>query len=189
MNPPLAVLLGAEQLAPIVQRLPSGASVSIPHFLSREVRVVTPIERTPVCWAPNKPSLDYDGQATWAELVIVRLLQAAGWEARWIKNWVGGREFCVEIGQLLTMPSEPLAAFRKIDHRAASKTRGGAWDVFAWRDTDLLFLESKQYRSSDKLRPGQLAWLDAGMAEGYDLACFAVVDYDAGAPLTRQGAS
>lgn len=81
------------------------------------------------------------------------------------------------------MTSEADEVLRRIDGRAAIKSGGGAWDVFAWKGSDYLFLESKQNRSSDSLRPGQLAWLEAGIDEGFETSNFGVVEYDAGPPM------
>lgn len=67
--------------------------------------------------------------------------------------------------------------FARIDRRAASVTGGGAWDVWAWRGDEYLFLESKQHKSTDTLRPGQLAWLEAAIDEG--VTRYAIVEYDA----------
>ena len=152
--------------------------VSITRLLRDERRLVTPIARDPNCWAPNKPTLAFDGRATWAEYVLVRLLEKAGWEARWVKNWAGGRQFCTDVGAAPSMPVEAAATFARIDNRAASRTGGGAWDIFAWRGGEYLFLESKKHKSGDVLRPGQIAWLAAALTEGFSAEQFAVVEYD-----------
>src|SRR5262245_17301112 len=92
----LAVALDAEARAPALVRLPvSGATVSVQSYLRREEPATEPVPRAGSCWAPNKPAILWDGQPTWAECVLVRLLERAGWDARWIKNWAGGREFCL----------------------------------------------------------------------------------------------
>jgi hypothetical protein len=175
----LATWLQAERVASVVVALPSGAEVSIPRFLRAEVRGPDRIERVPNCWAPNKPTIRFEGDETWAELVIVRLLEQERWGARWVKNWAGGREFCHAIGVPEPMPPLPSQMFDRIDRRVANHYGGGAWDVFAWRDDSYLFIESKQHRSSDKLRNGQIAWLEAGLAEGLSADSFAIVEYDA----------
>lgn len=173
----LSSWLQATELPAIAAILPSGRSVEIPRLLRSEVRLPDPILQVSSCWAPNKPTLDFGGQATWAEFVIVRLLEQQGWSGRWIKNW-GGREFCLMVGRTEPIPKAAADTFHRIDRRAASITGGGAWDVFAWRDSDYLIIESKQHRSGDRLRPGQLAWLEAALDEG--IKRFGVVEYDAG---------
>lgn len=176
-------LIDAELIAPKAVVLPSGRAAVIPRFLRHETRALVPIPRVANCWAPNKPAILHGGQVTWAEFVLVRLLEVKGWHARWLKNWVGGREFCSDIGRPEPMPTPAQDTLQRIDRHAAIKSGGGAWDVFAWRGAEFLFLESKQHRSSDTLRPGQLAWLEAGLDEGFEASNFAVVEYDAGPPV------
>jgi hypothetical protein len=94
-----------------------------------------------------------------------------------VKNWLGTREFCHSVGEAIALPADALAMFTAIDQRAASQTGGGAWDVFAWRDGQYLIMESKRHRSSDRLRPGQLAWAEAALAVGRDAVRLANVEY------------
>jgi hypothetical protein len=179
----LAHVLRAEQLEPASLALPvSGALVSIPRFLRVEERSKGAIPRTPKCWAPNKPALLFDGTVTWAEYVLVRLLEHAGWEGRWIKNWTGGREMCVDLDLPRAMPAGPGRVFDALHKRAAQLRGAGSWDVFAWSGDEYLFLESKQHRSSDRLNPNQLAWLESAIDEGFTPEQFAIVEYDAGQP-------
>ena len=173
----LAALLRAEPLPPVTVTLPNGRDVAVARLLRHEVRLPEPISRVSSCWAPNKPTLLVDGRPSWAEFAIVRQLERAGWEARWIKNWTGGREMCIDVGRAEPMPKAPQAMFDRIDRQAASRTRGGAWDVFAWRDDRYLILESKKHRSGDALRSGQVAWLAAGLAIGIPADAFAIVEY------------
>lgn len=173
-------ILDADPLPPIAVLLPSRHEVVVQRLLRRETRTGDLIARQPSCWAPNKPSLIYDGTSTWAEFILVRRLEAAGWDARWIKNWTGGREFCTDVGSARPLPGPAAETIARIDRRAASASGGGAWDIVAWRGDEYLFLESKQHKSGDKLRPGQIAWLAAGLAKGFALDRFAVVEYDAG---------
>lgn len=170
--------LQAETLPHISAKLPSGRTVDIPRFLRREVRAVESVPRNTSCWAPNKPALDFDGVSTWAEFVTVRLLERSGWSGRWIKNWGGRREFCESAGRPATLAPSAASVLATVDKRAAIRTGGGAWDVFAWRDEKYLFIESKKYRSSDRLRPGQFAWMDAALQSGMSHSSFAVVEYD-----------
>lgn len=173
----VATLLGAELLPPVMLELPDGHEVAVSRLLRREIRLPEPIPRAPSCWAPNKPTLLVDGRPSWAEFAIVRALERSRWEARWIKNWTGGRETCIDVGRAEPMPRTAQAMFDRIDRQAASRRRGGAWDVFAWRDDRYLILESKKHRSGDALRPGQVAWLAAGLATGIPADAFAIVEY------------
>lgn len=76
------------------------------------------------------------------------------------------------------------AKLAAIDRRAAIGTSGGAWGIFAWKDDRYLIIESKQHKSSDKLRSGQIEWLGAAVVEG--VTEYAIVEYDAGPAPARQ---
>lgn len=180
----LAAVLQAEDRAPVSVLLPaSGATVSIRTLLRREERAETEIPRSSSCWAPNKPALAFEGTTTWAEFVLVRLLDAAGWDARWIRNWTGGRQICIDIDQQRNFPPAPAAVFEALHRRAADLRGAGTWDVFAWSGGDYVFLESKQHRSSDQLSANQIAFLEAALEEGFTVDQFAIVEYDAGPPI------
>jgi hypothetical protein len=176
-------LLHAETRPPISVLLPRSASrVSIGRVLRTEKRHADVVERTANCWAPNKPSIDFRGTPVFPEFVLVRLLEEAGWNARWVKYW-GRREFCLDVGRVAELPPAAAKTFDAIHERAPALSGAGSWDVFAWRGDEFLFLESKQYRSSDRLNNNQLSWLEAAHDIGISTDCFAVVEYDAGRPL------
>lgn len=185
--PPLGEILEAESQRAVPVLLPaSGRNVHIRSFLRHEERAGAEIPRAGSCWAPNKPALLFDGQAIWAEFVLVRLLERAGWEARWIKNWTGGREFCLDVDRPRDLPAGPSKVFSDLHKRASILRGAGSWDIFAWSGNDYLFLESKQHRSSDKLNANQVVWLEAALDEGFTLDQFAIVEYDARRPAPGQ---
>ncbi|HEY5437203.1 MAG TPA: hypothetical protein VIK13_18385, partial [Candidatus Limnocylindrales bacterium] len=74
----LASVLRATLLPGLEVVLPgSGRTISIARYLRIEDRADSPIERTGSCWAPNKPAILLDGERTWAEFALVRLLERA----------------------------------------------------------------------------------------------------------------
>lgn len=177
----LARVLRAEERGAVAVALPvTGTVVSIRSFLRQEQRAADGIPRARSCWAPNKPTLLFEGAATWAEYVLVRLLEQAGWEARWIKNWSGGREFCVDVDRPRDLPPGPAEVFAALHRRAVQLRGAGSWDIFAWSADDYLFLESKQHRSGDRLNANQVTWLETAIDEGFMPEQFAIVEYDAG---------
>jgi hypothetical protein len=177
----LAEILRATQAARIEVDLPAAGRVSVPVLRRLETRAPADVPRAASCWAPNKPSLLFDGRAMWAELVLVGLLEAADWDARWVRNWSGGRQFCAGVGELKRLAGRGEEAFEAIHARAPELRGAGSWDVIAWNGDQVLFLESKQAHSRDQLRPDQLAFLDAALGLGIPVDAFAVVEYDAGA--------
>ena len=181
----LSELLEATAGRPIEVELPSAGRVSVPVLRRIETRAGIEVPRAATCWAPNKPGLLFNGRTTWAEFILVALLEAAGWDARWVRNWSGGRQFCSEVGELRRLSGHGEAVFEAI-HASAPDLRGhGTWDVIAWKDDQVLFLESKQARSSDRLRDSQLRFMDAALVLGTRPDAFAVVEYDAGPPLAQ----
>jgi hypothetical protein len=184
-SPRLDTILGAEPRSPTSAVLPrSGRSVLVKTLLRRDKRHADIVPRALTCWAPNKPSLDFRGDPTFPEFVLVRLLEEAGWNARWIKNWTGSREFCADVDKPSAISAAAEAIFAAIHERAAALRGAGSWDVFAWRDGEYVFIESKQHRSSDRLNDNQRAWLEAALEIGISEEAFTIVEYDAG-PSTR----
>jgi hypothetical protein len=175
----LRVILGAESLPPTTVVTPSGRSHSITRCLIRHDRHPDPVPRSAGCWAPNKPSIDFGGGPTFPEFVIVVLLERSGWEARWIKNWAGGIEPCVRPGESRPVPSSVADRIRPIQDAVPHFRGGGAWDILGWRGGEILFIESKQHRSSDRLRASQIAWMDAALERGFAASSFTIVEYDA----------
>jgi len=183
----LTRVLGATVLTPTEVKLPrTRKRKRIVTLLRRESRAPVVAAKCADCYAPNKPVLKFGRRRTWAEFLVLGLLERDGWSGRWIKNWSGpGRprlQVCAGIGKELAI-SDPRAAalFARVDERAGHPA-GGIWDLFAWRGADYLIIESKQYRRRDNLHddPSQLRWLEACHDEGLSLDSFALVRYDAG---------
>jgi hypothetical protein len=176
--------LNAEEAPPTIATLPrSGHIVEVPTFRRHESRWKGP---TPASFAavPNKPPLNFEGLPTWAEFVLVRLLERSGWEAVWVKNWAG-RAFWRDVESPVELPQIQAALFQQIETLTAA--RAGCWDIFAWRAEDVLFIESKQ-RRRDRLRPSQQVWLEAALESGVPLSAFAAVEWDADHFDPRAGA-
>lgn len=183
-------VLGAERQPS--ERLPlrGRRSIWVPVLRRSETRRPVAIARCVDCFAPNKPALAFGTRTTWAEFVIVELLRRAGWSAVWVKNWPGpggaaAIQFCRGIGRPTRLVGPPRRLFDAINE-AAGHPAGGIWDVFAWRGSDYLWIESKAYPArKDRLDddPGKSVWLDAALAVGVPQDAFVVVRYDAGRSL------
>jgi hypothetical protein len=180
-----AEVLRGDILAPVTVDLGDGRLVSVTSLLRSEQRSTGEIPEARSCWAPNKVAIDFEGTPSWEEFAIVRLLEREGWWACWVKFWYGTREFCQRPGTPVQMPAEARSAFARIERATAG---AGVWDVFAWKDGPL-FIESKQYRSSDRINANQTAWLGAAVDAGFDASRFAIVNYDAGRPAAVSSAS
>lgn len=176
--------LDAELLAPILNRVPGHGEIHVTQVLRRERRAGQPIPRQPMCWAPNKIALDARPEPTWEEFVIAQRLIAVGWWACWVKFWFGTQEFCAAPGVRAVIPDGAVSKLSEIARGRAAV--GGIWDVFAWKPgTPPLFLESKQYRSTDTISENQKLWMAATLDAGIPASSFCVVNYDAGKPEPR----
>ena len=121
---------------------------------------------------PNKPPLSFDGRVLYPEFILLRLVERAGWSGCWVNNWLG--RFWRDIDVEVTLPPRQAAHFRQIE--ACAGGRKGAWDVFAWRGDEVLFVESKQL-AQDRLRPTQLAWLECGLELGIPPSSFVILEW------------
>jgi hypothetical protein len=146
--------------------------VAVPTYLRRESKWLGPTpERFRL--VPNKPPLIFENQPFWHEFIIIRLLEQVGWEGVWVKNW-GGRAFWTDVGKSVDCPPHVMSIFTEITEKL-SGVRGGCWDVMAWNDEKILFVESKQ-RGKDRLRSNQIAWLEKGLSISNNIS-FAIAEY------------
>jgi hypothetical protein len=73
----------------------------------------------------------------------------------------------------ISIPREREGLLERIAERHGK--RGGAWDVYVWREGEVAFLESKG--PGDTLRQSQRGWLEAALAEGLDPTSFTLVEW------------
>jgi hypothetical protein len=149
----------------------TGRLVQVPAYLRTETRWLGPLPPTHKT-IPNKTALDFKGAALYPEFVVLRLLERDGWAGAWRKNW-GGTAFWRDIGQVVEPPARALAVFDQVSERAG---HAGAWDIFAWRSREVLFVLSKPF-GNDRITAYQARWLDTAISMGVPLACFAIVEY------------
>lgn len=170
MEPPYPAALAPVACAPL--RLSSGMALSVPVARPR----FTPWNRAAdVHTFGGKQLLRVDNEPQFAEVAILRLFEAEGWQGRWVETY--GRP---AMGPGLWRhwhPDGPRAqehhAFnepwveRRLQGiaRANGGTYSGCWDVVAWKEERLVFAESKKAKH-DRLRPTQLRWAEAALACG-----------------------
>jgi hypothetical protein len=152
-------------------RLPSGRSVVIwkwrppfPHWQGEALG--EPFKKTYTV----KPLVDVDGERHFAELAICRSLAKYGWNAVWLDAFHGDKVWdrMLDVGTPTEVPAPVRAEY------ASVLSAKGVWDVFAWKADRALFAESKGPR--DKIRTGQLEWLDAASQSGLPLE-FMIVEW------------
>jgi hypothetical protein len=105
----------------------------------------------------RKPILNYKDQPVFAELLILNLLKEKLWDGVWVSSY-GGTKYLGEmphdprVGPSLKLPAEQNR--RLDDIKKAAGTKGGCFDVLAWRDGQFAFLEAKR-KCHDKIRDTQ----------------------------------
>ena len=135
----------------------------------------------------GKVLVDVNGKASFAELAIVDYLKRNGWNARWIETY--GRppmdpfmltewnDVCYR--EQIHVPitdveiSETLVGIAKLNGNKFS----GCWDVIAWKNGYILFLEAKRNRR-DCIRLSQINWLKASLAYGLNCNNFIIIQWN-----------
>ena len=126
----------------------------------------------------GKQVLNVGGEPAFAELAILWAMLADGWEGVWIDTYRRKyRKGYWDVMPLSELPPERAQLLERIYTRAGS--RSGAWDVYCWNGSKVLFAESKRARR-DKIRDSQRHWLAAAIGEGYPKESFLVVEWSIG---------
>jgi hypothetical protein len=149
--------------------MPSGAVSRIPK--------ATPRFRTwqgsvPFDRYGKKAVLDFRGQPLFAERVILRLFEDAGWTGAWVDTY--RRCFRSDVASRVEIPVEKLRLLERVYDQAG--TRNGCFDVFVWNEDEVIFAESKR-SCRDQIRHSQLRWLDAALRSGIPVASLLIVEW------------
>jgi len=144
--------------------------------------------------------IDLNGEHLFAEIAILRLLEAEGWSGRWVNTYSGRGEVWKYLTEWKDVPraeqrNRPIeeAEPRQLLARIAALNRparyAGCWDIFAWRDSDVAFFECKRTapKSTDQVKAEQENWLRSALYTGdprlnLQSFCFVQWDYQKGAP-------
>ncbi|HEY0997883.1 MAG TPA: hypothetical protein VGD77_17970 [Gemmatimonadaceae bacterium] len=124
----------------------------------------------------GKAVLDVEGEPAFAELVILKLLERAGWSGVWIDTYRNKyRRAYWGAEPIAALPPFPASALQAILSKRDAG-RSGTWDILAWNESELLFAESKR-AGHDAIRPSQATWLAAALDMGHPLESFLVVEW------------
>ena len=127
----------------------------------------------------GKPVLSASGRPAFAELVILDAFRASGWDGVWIDTYRNElRTGYWDIAPLTRLPDAPAELLRRIVESRGG-VRRGTWDVFCWRDGNVLFAESKR-AGKDTMKPDQVLWLEAALKQGLSQESFLVVEWQIG---------
>lgn len=157
--------------------LPSAALVQIPKTTPTFHKWNRPISFDRY---GNKAVLNFQGSPLFAELVILRIFQEAGWTGVWVDTY--RCRFRSSIEECIEIPKERLRLLENIYTTAGA--RGGCFDVFAWKEEEVVFAEAKR-AGRDRIRRSQSRWLDAALRCGIKIPSFLVVEWGQEEPNER----
>jgi hypothetical protein len=162
--------LGTLSSSPLEIRLPSRGSIFMPTcFHSFKAWKGHPISDT----YGGKAVIDCDGEPLFAELAILRMIQAKGWKGVWIDTY--RRKFRQSLPpQSCELPEHAQAVLERAS--AGHKWRPGCFDVFGWKDGQYLFAEAKR-KGKDAIRETQFNWLESALDSGLPLESFLIFEW------------
>lgn len=123
----------------------------------------------------GKPIINIDGSPGYAELAILRLLQAEGWKGAWIDTFLKVKRTGIDV--YINLPNVQENILQKIYGIAGRKS--GCFDVFCWKQDVLLFAEAKR-KGHDRIRSTQIKWLSAAIEFGISVDSLLVVEWQIG---------
>ncbi|HET6744639.1 MAG TPA: hypothetical protein VFH90_02185 [Candidatus Limnocylindria bacterium] len=168
----MAEALGSTDVLQTLVDLPSTRGpVNLPVYVRRELRWRDALPAT-FGAVPNKQAIAFDGAPTYPELVVVQLLERAGWGAAWRKNW-GGLAYWRGIREPIDLPPMTLSILSQVSQQAGHDS---PWDVVAWRGRELRLLVSRQ-EGGQRVSAYVANWLDAALRMGIPLGCFGIVEH------------
>lgn len=133
----------------------------------------------------NKTFLDFEGKPIFAEMVVLKMLQTKGWNARWINTYGGYKiprmlEDWIDdkYSKQIHKPIESKFVndtLHNIKEANNNKFRG-CWDIIAWHKEKIQFFEVKNYLK-DKIRDTQINWFYAGLKSNLDKSNFKIIEW------------
>lgn len=135
----------------------------------------------------NKQLLDFEGKPMFAELAVVRMFMNGGWNARWVCTYGRGKmnPFLLtrweddEYKKQEYVPIEDSFVVSEMKSIAGNNNNSfyGCWDVVAWKEHRLLFVELKR-KGKDRIRSTQIGWFDAALKSGLSVDNFLLIEWD-----------
>jgi hypothetical protein len=136
-----------------------------------------------------------DGEHTFAELAVLRLLEKEGWSGRWISSWSAGGEVWKYLTDWQDVPrqeqrnrviedAEPRQLLARVAGMNKPARYAGCWDLFVWRDSQFAFFHTKRAtpKSKETVKAAQVEWLRSALYLGdprlkVDSFCMVLWDY------------
>lgn len=170
---PMAAALGASEVELAQAVLPSSRRVvELPVYIRHETSWVDAVPRDRAAPTPNAGLVTLDGKPLARELLVVRLLERAGWGAAWRRTW-NGVAYWRDVKDRVEPAPMALSIVEQVTRQAGYE---GSWDIVAWRGRELRLFASRA-ADGQRISAYMADWLDAALRMGVPLGCFAVVEH------------
>ncbi len=124
----------------------------------------------------GKQILALNDEPLFAELLVLRLLERQGYTGVWVDTY---RKKYWQRLPCLSGPVVPDAkiseAIRRI-YEIKGGPKSGCFDVVAFCDDHFVFAELKK-QNGDRIRPGQIEWLEAALSAGLKAPTFLIAEW------------
>lgn len=123
----------------------------------------------------GKAIVDCNGSPVFAELAVITVLREHGFDgAVWVDTY--RRHFRDAMPPAsCELPTQARDAYERIV--TINGGRRGCWDVLAWDETCVTFVECKR-RKRDRITVNQVTWLKSGLKAGLRVDNFAICEWD-----------
>jgi hypothetical protein len=119
----------------------------------------------------NKHIVASGSEAVYAEIAVLNLLRKDGFDGVWTdgfrnKFWKSQTEEC----SLSDLPRHARDCYERIAE-ANDGNLDGRWDLLAWKNETLIFVECKR---KDSMTPSEVRWLRAALNAGFGPELFVI---------------
>lgn len=123
----------------------------------------------------GKAVLDCNGTAVFAEVAVLSMLKGSGFEGA---VWVDSYRRCFRDAMppsTCSIPQHVAKIYERIS--AFNGTRAGCWDVMAWNNGEVSFVECKR-RGKDRMTSNEWNWLESAIRAGLRIQDFSICEWE-----------
>ena len=157
--------------------LPSGKRVSLPLY---NIVFEKWTGELPDFDYGNKPFVNYENKPVFAELAILKLFNASGWDGVWVETY-GGTHFLESMPNDWKLKKNHISIPKdKEDFLKSIWTAGkttACFDVMVWKDNHIIFCESK-HKGKDKLTNAQTKFIEGALSCGVKEEALLILEWD-----------
>ena len=128
----------------------------------------------------RKPIINYDGEACFAELAILRMFFKNGWDGAWVESY-GGTHYLNSMPQNwslkpehISIPEEKENLLKKIWHAGQTKA---CFDVVVWHGDEIVFCEAKRSKK-DRLTEAQKKFIQGAITCDIPSSALIIIEWE-----------